>query len=460
MIAEHLTGAITSQEETLYEGIMRLPAAQRLIVRDGRALKRRYWDVDLSKEVRYSTDLEYAEHFREIFREAVRCRLRAHGVVGAELSGGLDSSSVVGMAQSLVSTGRAPSKALETFSVTFPGRIFDESPFINEVVQFWNLTSNILSWNWAEASLAQPPVSRYDLPAYPNQKYYSLLLHLAGRKGVRVLLTGFGGDEWLGGSPWYCADLLRRLRIVECLEELRHRGESGLTSSAFLNCAIVPLLPDWLLCGLGTVKRYVRRTPSPAWIPRQFAAKVGLRQRIRVKAPGQQQDFRTQAQRQLYSWLNGGGIAHQLEAAERYTARFSIEYRSPFHDRRIIEFALALPECQRRRHQTTKFILRAAMGSFLPELVRDRMEKASYDQVFAQEIEAQGGEQLFRAMAISSLGWAAEDELLKMFRTLAEAYRRNQEWLPHCWPLWNAFAIDHWYRGLFEWPKRRLPAVG
>jgi asparagine synthase (glutamine-hydrolysing) len=101
MIAEYLARAITDQEETLYRGVFRLPPAHVLSVQPGRLRKARYWDIDPVRKIRYRTDEEYAEHFSDIFKVAVRCRLRSQGPVGAYLSGGLDSSSVVGVVQSL-----------------------------------------------------------------------------------------------------------------------------------------------------------------------------------------------------------------------------------------------------------------------------------------------------------------------------------------------------------------------
>jgi asparagine synthase (glutamine-hydrolysing) len=107
MIGEYLVMAVTSQEETLYRDIFRLPPAHVVSVQGGQLRKERYWTLDLAKQIRYRTDEEYAAHFFAVFKEAVRCRLRSHGAVGAHLSGGLDSSSVVCMAQGLYREGGA-----------------------------------------------------------------------------------------------------------------------------------------------------------------------------------------------------------------------------------------------------------------------------------------------------------------------------------------------------------------
>src|SRR5262245_42090580 len=89
MIAEYLASAITNQEETLYQDIRRLPPAHVLIVRAGQVRKQCYWSPDFSKNIRYRTDEQYADHFLSIFKESIRCRLRSVGTVGIALSGGL-----------------------------------------------------------------------------------------------------------------------------------------------------------------------------------------------------------------------------------------------------------------------------------------------------------------------------------------------------------------------------------
>ena len=90
MIGEYLAVEISDLEETLYVGILRLPPAHWLIVTPGRLRKGRYWDFEPERTIRYRSDREYAEHFRTVFEEAVRCRLRSTGPIGAQLSGGVD----------------------------------------------------------------------------------------------------------------------------------------------------------------------------------------------------------------------------------------------------------------------------------------------------------------------------------------------------------------------------------
>lgn len=119
MLGEHLCDCVTSQEQTLYQNILRLPPAHRLVLKDGALRVSRHFDFDPGKSIRYGSDQEYAEHFFEIFREAVSCRLRSHAPVALSLSGGLDSCSILGMAGQLAKDGVIANSHLASYTLTF-----------------------------------------------------------------------------------------------------------------------------------------------------------------------------------------------------------------------------------------------------------------------------------------------------------------------------------------------------
>ena len=135
LICLYLLNRFDEREETLYRSIYRLPPSHFMVLENGRLRKGQYWDVDPNHAVRYKTDDEYAEHFLELFKEAIRARLRSHGPVGTLLSGGLDSSSIVCTTQMLKQERSAPDNGLETFSIVFDEFPCDERPYIHEVVR-------------------------------------------------------------------------------------------------------------------------------------------------------------------------------------------------------------------------------------------------------------------------------------------------------------------------------------
>src|SRR5229473_656601 len=105
--AAHLTPCV---------GIHSVPPSSYVLLRRGKHAVRKYWDFDPGKRIRYRTDSEYEEHFRAVFREAVRRRLRSDSPILAELSGGMDSSSIVCMADTIIARGVAETPRLDTIS--------------------------------------------------------------------------------------------------------------------------------------------------------------------------------------------------------------------------------------------------------------------------------------------------------------------------------------------------------
>ena len=223
MVAEFLAGEPRSLEETLWEGILRLPPAHFMWVRAGGLEKRRYWDFDLSREVRYGSDEEYAEHFLELLREAVRCRLRSSGPVAAQLSGGLDSSSVCVMAKELLrEQGRAES--LETYSLVFPGMSCDESEYIQATAQQAGLRSHCFPPVEVGAGYFREQTRLYrDFPGWPNGGAMTFLpmRDVLGKGGVRVLLTGAGGNQCVEGSSYILSELRSEGKFVELVRVAR-----------------------------------------------------------------------------------------------------------------------------------------------------------------------------------------------------------------------------------------------
>src|SRR5215469_6309721 len=287
MIGEYLAVNITHTEETLYKNIMRLPPAHAIIVRNGQAKKFRYWDIDQAREVTYRSDREYTEHFTEVFKESVRCCLRSHRPIGAYLSGGLDSSSVVSMTQTIYREGLVDDLGFETFSMVYPGLACDETVYIREMVERWNLRANYIPLKESPTERLREQTSFYkDICDYPNGTQADPIRVLAREKGIRVLLTGLGGDERLSGSLYYFSDFVRHGKFLRLFEEMREQSIPPVSVrglSAFFHYALVPLLPNVVRRMTRSVSRAIsRRRETPLWIREDFARRINLVDRLRA----------------------------------------------------------------------------------------------------------------------------------------------------------------------------------
>ena len=452
MIAEFLSGMVVTNTETLYEGISRLEPAHTLVVRTNRIETRRYWTIEPQRQIDYANDTEYAQHFYELFATSVRCRLRSHKPIGLELSGGLDSSSVVSFLQAASQTHPEGHDRFRTFSLVFPGFPCDERVFIDDVVAQGPFRAHhITPETPSVADFVEDILHSYDFPDHPNGVMNAPLRAQAQQEGCRVLLTGSGGDEWLTGSFFHYADLLRSLKLRSLFQRLhadrRWYGEESshsLLSIPLVQFGLLPLIPQSYR-NFG--KRLLGRTNRPDWVSPTLWERAQMQERISLASynpPGcghaQQDLFR--------STIHGGGI-HGIELDERAASYFGLESRHPFNDRRLIEFALALPEEQRWR-DGSKFILRQAMNGILPRSVRERTDKADFSCIFARTLLTESTAVIFRSLAVASMGWVDEDRIWTDYQSMADDYRQgNEDYRFHVSPLWMILGVELWWRTIF-----------
>lgn len=444
VIGVYLSGKIIDCNSTLYRRVFRLEPSHSMIVGPHGMRKRQYFDLNSSRSIRYRTDRDYGEHFLEIFQSAVLCRLRSHnGAVAAELSGGLDSSMVVGTSASLLRDGAAPESHFETFSMLFSDPIGDERDFIAEMTAMWGLRSNMVPAFVVDLAYCLNTLRRYrDFIGPPNHAMAIPMIAKAEERGFRVMLTGLGGDEWFAGSRAYLADLLLGLRLIKAVGYVRsHRRSSGNQEyrRLFRDGVWRPLIPPrWKpalrrLRGVSTV---------PLFINKAFARRTDLERRLDWETPCP--PGVSFAQRDLYDSFKSASGLYFLELADRTYASHSIEVRHPFHDRRVIEFAFAIPEEQRRRDgYLRKVVVREAGRRLLPETIRQRRGKADFGVTFQtgliRILKAIEERETFESFDVAARGWINPGAVRKAFAVSAESFRG-------LWPLWSILEIELWCR--------------
>jgi asparagine synthase (glutamine-hydrolysing) len=444
-IAEYLCATLNQPDETLFRNLRRLPPAHYLIAdRSGVAVKR-YYDLNPVRAIRYATDDQYADHFLEVFKEAVRCRLRVPGRIAAELSGGLDSSSVVVTALAMQGKGAAPPVPINALSIVYDEPECDERIFAQEVALASGIECNFIAPTLLDYEKCLAQVRRYfDLPDYVNGAVFDgLREELAGR-GLRVVLTGLGGDQWLQGSDHFLSDHIVRLQWRQLLHHLAtdprfgNRSASGQQLRVLLRWGVKPLVPKSMM---RTLKKLTHRPFYPCAIEPAFARQVGLVERL--DATPQRPRGMSYAQRSIYDAWASPWLFHLLEMDDRSNAWSGVEGRHPFYDRRVIEFLFAIPEDQRERADCTKVALRHAMRGLLPETVRQRRTKSQFGRVFIEVFNHICGEGFFDRMAMESMGWVNAQRMRQLCHDRLANYPSN------LWPLWTTFAAELWFREVF-----------
>jgi asparagine synthase (glutamine-hydrolysing) len=341
----------------------------------------------LSNELQLSSDAAYTEAFLEVFREAVRARLRSAFPVGSTLSGGLDSSSVAGTAAGLLAESGRP--RLHTFSAVFPNLariapLIDERPYIEAMLATGRFEPHIIRADQLSPlfpNLWQGVEALIGLNLYMDQAIF----REAQEHGVRVMLDGHDGDTIVSDGyellSWSARTGRWRLLLHESAALAERYGVSR--RQIIWGLSVKPLVPSPVL-KLARFARYGR----PGWtigdiVNPSFAQRIGLGARLgMLSADGSNSARRFQEREKHWQSLSNGLFTYTTELVDNLAAPCAVEPRHPFLDRRVVEFCLALPLEQRLRHGWPRAILRCAMADVLPSDVRWRPQKGDLSANF------------------------------------------------------------------------------
>lgn len=392
LLTEYLSDEWFGRDETFWKGVMRLVAAHRMLVSAEGMRIEKYWQPDPDATLRYRTDEEYVEHYRELFADVVRRMSRSHLPVAYEVSGGLDSSSIFAMAEFLRRQQKLPAPAINGYTLDF-----HNDPDANELEFVSALAGHLGVPIHKNAPMLMPVtwyrewVEKYrEFPGYPNGTMSIGLRTSARQNGSRVVVTGGGGDEWLGmpGVGTYYAEELSAgqwRNVFACLKA--DSREVGVTRALWWLCryGAGPLLPEAIKAALRRASK-VQRKPSilslrlqEKFLRRrgQFLANV----RSPVKRRGQEMQLEMLEGR-FGSFCT---LARELEA--RQASSLQLELRSPLFNEKIVQFAFSTPERLRSRGGVTKWLHRKAMKSILPDFIQNRKTKAVFDVVFRNQFD-------------------------------------------------------------------------
>lgn len=374
---EYVAGYLASrptQGLTPYRNIYAVPPGNFVGVRSGKLRLQRFWRLDPDKEIRYRTDREYEEHFESLFSEAIRARLRVDGPVWSDLSGGLDSSSVVCVADQIMKRGSVQARSLETVSA-----VFDDSPTSDErrFIRAVEEKRGKAGHHFKESAYPLLAESVYDdFRSAPNPIEVWSSYHKAVRKemrdeGARVLLCGIGGDELLTSSPdpspelsdllvqGKFGDLHRRLQVWSLSQKKPYL-------ELLLNHTLIPALPR-------RMKRLYKR--------RERAKHLSLvqpgfvkRHNLHDKLLGPRDIFGCRLPSSRGQSIAFSSVVDVISSG--YLLSWGpIEISYPFTHRPLVEFLQAIPPTQWIRPGETRSLLRRALREYLPDQIATRKGK-------------------------------------------------------------------------------------
>jgi asparagine synthase (glutamine-hydrolysing) len=357
-------------------GINSVPPSSLVLLRPGRHAVSKYWDFDPGKQIRYRTDAEYEEHFRTVFAKAVQRSLRSDRPVLSELSGGRDSSSIVCMADTVIARGGAETPRLDTISYYDDSEPnWNERPYFTKVEEKRGRTGwhiDVGPSNSGEKTAPEPPSKDlYDhsliAPGTNGRSSPEFRICLASQ-GNRVVLSGIGGDEVMGGVPTptpELQDLLARAQFQMLAHQLKVWAVQKRKPwfHLFFEAARGFFPP-----ALVGVPKYMRPVP---WLHSNFV------RRHREALTGY--PSRTKLSGGLPSFQTNVGTIDGLRRQLACTALpFELHYekRYPYLDRGLLEFMFAIPREQLVRPTRRRSLMRRALVGIVPDEILNRKGKA------------------------------------------------------------------------------------
>ena len=430
------TGLVDGLEETFFEGLSRFPAATTMVARADGVQSRKYWDLP-ARAAAVRAGLNGVtrgpwQNLRSTLAEAVRVHLRSDVPLGVCLSGGLDSSAIVGLASAYV-------PAVKTFSIFFDdGPEYDERAYAHKVIGAFgadatercvhpdNLVDDLrrIIWHLDEPSLA--------LGVYPQWH----VMQLARDSGVKVVLDGQGGDEVFAGYTNYASQHLY--------------GLLGSSPGRFpIEAMALGMNQGWATARSAARSAVAMRLRAP--VPATPEAKVDaalLAPELRELADVSHDEWRLWPRvfdgwlsNVLYWELTRTRLPALLRYEDRLSMAFSIESRVPFLDHRLVELAFALPDAAKRQKGWSKYGLRRALDGLLPPEIVWRRDKKGFPTPVGNWLRDGRG-----AAALDLIRDPHRLTCTYLDQPAIDAFVRDHREgrADRAWQLWRAISLELW----------------
>lgn len=410
-------------ETTTFTQIKRLPSGYMLQIGRAQSLKTwSYWDLAATSGPRYASDQDYVDGFRELFANVVKNNLDSRYTIGSELSGGLDSSAVAAM------LSRQLAQPLPTFSAIMPDvPTSNEEPIIRDIVSAIGADPHYERVDRADLPALLTAAGRCfdDITFAPNYFSVWMLAKAAKEKGIRTLFTGHDGNTMVSDGYSYLNELAIQSEwtslsaAVDALVDKRGYSDVSFARRSYFLEYIEPVLshllrkrqmaafwrgfqlvqaatnvPSAMLMG-----RNVLSATLPNRLKAQIMKRIAFRQtRDAPLTP----DFQKQMQRTMpympptvfeteraahifYLRQAMQGLVGEIRESMGY--HFGLEYRHPYTDRALIEYAVNLPSHLKMYDGWSRWILRAATYDVLPDRFRWQRNKTYMSDNFHHLIE-------------------------------------------------------------------------
>ncbi len=437
----YLTFGYIPEELCIYKGVHKLEPGHFLVFKNGKVRTERYWDFDFSGETLAGAEDEIAADLLSKLRNAVEERLISEVPLGAFLSGGVDSSAIVGLMSQIMD------QPVKTFSIGFNEDSFNELKYARMAAGHFKTEHHEFILTPEFAGIVDDLVWHFDEPFADSSALPTYMVSKLARDHVTVVLSGDGGDELFAGYTRYLTDRERsglerlprgiRHNLIRPLSEALPHGTRGKNYLFNISLDAAGRYIDSISHFNGPRKRRLYSNEIRNKMNGSFERGEKLYREIAGSVANDDA-----IENLLYldskTYLPGD----ILTKVDRMTMASSLEARSPLLDHKLIEYVTRIPSSLKLKGREAKYIFKKAIEGFVPREILHR-EKQGFGVPIGDWINLQLKERITSDLSDQrSMSRGYFDP--KYLRLLLDEHSRKRR--DHSHALWTLWMLELWHR--------------
>lgn len=437
----YLTFGYVPEELCIFKGVCKLEPGHFLTYQNGVVRTERYWDFDFSAEPINKSENEIAGELLDRLREAVRARLISEVPLGAFLSGGVDSSAVVGLMSQIMD------QPVKTFSIGFNEDSFDELKYARLAAGHFKTDHHEFILTPDSIDVVDDLVWHFDEPFADSSALPTFMVSKLAREHVTVALSGDGGDELFAGYKRYVTDRERsgiemlpygiRRGLLRPISEALPHGARGKNFLFNLSLDAAGRYIDSISHFNGPRKRRLYSAEMRSEMNGTFARGERLYREIAGSITTDDQ-----TEKLLYLDSKTYLPSDILTKVDRMSMASSLEVRSPLLDHKLIEYVTRIPISMKIKRSETKHIFKKAIAGFVPREILDR-EKQGFGVPIGEWINAKLKDRIIGDLSDRrSMERGYFDP--KYVRLLIDEHARGRR--DHSHAVWTLWMLELWHR--------------
>lgn len=440
----YLTFSYVPEEFCIFKNVHKLLPGHSLTFKNGKIETKKYWDFNYIKPVEIKTEAEYIECLREELTDAVKVRLISEVPLGAFLSGGVDSSSIVG------TMAKLSDKPVKTFSIGFNEDSFNELKFARVAAKHFNTEHHEFVVTPDLVEIVDELVWHFDEPFADSSALPTYMVSKMARDYVTVVLSGDGGDELFAGYTRYVVDKKRsgfanlpsfvRKGVQAVSEQLPH----GAKGKNYLYNASLDAI-DRYIDSVSHFNKLRRKSLYSSDFLSNINGNFGVAENI-FQQFAESVETGNPIDNLLYLDSKTYLPSDILVKVDRMTMATSLEARGPLLDHKLIEFVVGMPTELKMKGLETKYIFKKAMEGIVPHEILYR-EKQGFGVPINEWINSQLKDRIHDTLSdVKTLQRGYFDR--KYIETLLDEHHRNRR--DHSHSLWILWMLELWHRQFID----------